>query len=129
MKSFKDQSVKDYWELMKQWSDNPDALGFINVRKRGRVDSFGFECYLMYQKLLLGATVGVLSMSEDLNYIERIQNWLMAMKCEVEVKRLTKKVPANNIIPTFNRWDEIIDIQIVEQRDEFCGWELKMKTS
>lgn len=127
MKSYREQSVGDFWKLKKLWDDNPDALGFICLKKRGKVEDFAFRCYLMYKELILGKTVGIMSMTEDLNYLERVQNYLMTMKCEVEVKRVTRKEPANNIIYTYNRYDEVIGIDYVEQVEVFSGWSLKMK--
>lgn len=124
----KDEQVNDFWELHNFWEKNPDALGVISIKKRGRVDSFGWDCYLMYKALLQGKTVGIMSMTEDLKYLDRVENYLLAaFGIEVTTKRLTRIDPPNNFIYIYNRYDEVIGVYPVEQKELFVGWELKIK--
>lgn len=38
-----DKTVESYWKMMKIWSDNPDCLGFIQIKKRGRPDGWSIK--------------------------------------------------------------------------------------
>jgi hypothetical protein len=92
---------------------------FYKTRKSGAI---GAEAYRIARSLQDGKTVTIASNNEN-DYCDKLLDILSDQhKLQCKAKRLTRKEPINNLRVVHDSFSEPIGLDILDQKDIFCGW-------